>query len=225
MMDALTRVPLSQRAAQSLLDEIANGTWDVGDQLPGEMTLASELGVGRSTIREAIRQLVARRVLVTRQGVGVFVAAVDAVDEWNRLAELAAITDVVQVRVAIESRAAALAADHRDSTDVAAITRALEERNAHTDAPPADLAARDIAFHRTVVAAAHNPLLLALFDTIRPRLVDEMTRLLELLPVADHDAGDHAAVVDAVLACDAERAENLTRTHLLGIATALGALS
>lgn len=224
-MESLTRVPLSQRAAQALLDEITNGTWEVGDQLPGEMALAAELGVGRSTVREAIRQLVAKRVLTTRQGVGVFVTATDAGDEWNRLAELAAIADVVQVRVAIESRAAALAATHHDDTDVTAVTDALATRNAHATAAPAELAAVDIAFHRTVVAAAHNPLLLALFDTIRPRLVDEMTRLLELLPVTDHDADDHTAVADAIIARDATEAENLTRTHLLGIAAALEGLS
>ncbi|MGW4479056.1 FadR/GntR family transcriptional regulator [Rhodococcus triatomae] len=224
-MDTLARIPLSQRAAQALMDEVTNGTWQVGDQLPAETALAAQLGVGRSTIREAIRQLVARRILTTRHGVGVFVASTSAVEEWNHLAEVGAIGDVLQVRIAIESRAASLAAAEHTDSDVATIRTALAERNARQHATAAELAAHDIRFHRTVVVASHNHLLVSLFDTLEPRLVTAMTSLLELLADRPADADDHVAVVDAVLDRRPDDAERLTREHLLGVAAALEALS
>ncbi|MDG3016928.1 FadR/GntR family transcriptional regulator [Speluncibacter jeojiensis] len=214
-------MPLSERAAQELMGEIESGRWEVGDQLPGELALAAELNVGRSTIREAIRQLAARRVLTTRQGVGVFLAATRASEGWDRLAEIAAITEVVQVRVAIESRAAALAAVRHEEADADLIRRALTARNALLGAPSAELAAADIEFHGVLVAASRNSLLDALFTGVRRRLVEAMTELLDLMPATEQDADEHQAVVDAILARDADRAEALTRAHLLGLATSL----
>jgi DNA-binding FadR family transcriptional regulator len=222
-MDALTRVPLSQQAAHALMTEITGGRWELGEQLPGEMALAAELGVGRSTIREAIRQLAAGGVLTTRQGIGVFLASRTPIETWDRLAQISAITDVVQVRVAIESRAAALAALQHDDTDAEAIRRALHERNSLLGATAAELADADIRFHRQVVTAAHNPLLLTLFESLQQRLITAMTTLLKLMPVTHQDAQDHTAVVEAILASEATRAETLTRDYLLGLATSLEA--
>ncbi|MBN9629446.1 MAG: winged helix-turn-helix transcriptional regulator, partial [Actinobacteria bacterium] len=56
-MTPLRREPLAEQAAEALLDRIRAGEWALGQKLPGETTLAPQLGVGRSTIREAIRQL------------------------------------------------------------------------------------------------------------------------------------------------------------------------
>ncbi|QDQ97072.1 FadR/GntR family transcriptional regulator [Tomitella fengzijianii] len=221
-MDALTRVPLSQQAADALLDAIGKGRWEVGEQLPGEVALAGELAVSRSTIREAIRQLAARGVLTSRQGIGVFVTSATPTDGWDRLARLGAIAEVVQVRIAIESRAAALAAAEHDGSDAETIRRALAERNTMADqGDPAELARADIAFHRAVVAAARNELLLALFDSLRPRLEASMGDMLEIMDVTENDAHEHTAIVEAILARRADRAEALTRGQLLGLADAL----
>ncbi|MDH6196703.1 DNA-binding FadR family transcriptional regulator [Mycobacterium frederiksbergense] len=222
-MDALARVPLSQQAAEALLDDVRGGRWEVGQQLPGEIALAAELNVGRSTIREAIGQLVTKGVLTTRHGVGAFLASTTPVEPWDRLAQVSEIAEVMQVRVAIECRAAALAATHHSRGDAAAIRRALKTRNGMLDASPAALAAADIEVHRLIVDAAGNRLLAALFDSIQPRLVAAMTDLLTIVCVADEDAEEHSAIVDAILARDAESAERLTRTHLLDLAAQLEA--
>ncbi|MGW5524174.1 FadR/GntR family transcriptional regulator [Gordonia sp. NPDC003950] len=221
-MEALTRVPLSERAARALLDDIRDGRWAIGEQLPGEVALASELSVGRSTIREAIRRLAARGVLVTKQGVGVFLAAAEPAEPWDQLAQIAEIGDVLQVRVAIESRAAALAALAHDGEDATAIREALNARNDVADSGPEALAAADIRLHRRMVQASHSPLLIALFDSLRPRLITAMTDMLTLMDLDDHDASDHENLVAAVLGRDPETAEHLTRIHLLGLADQLG---
>jgi DNA-binding FadR family transcriptional regulator len=220
-MDALTRAPLSQRAAQSLFDEIVGGRWERDEQLPSETALAAELGVGRSTIREAIRLLAARGMLVTRQGVGVFVRSTAPNDSWDRLAEISAIADVLQVRIAIESRAAALAAERNDAGEIAAVRRALDERDRMRVAAPEVLATADVDFHREIVKASGNAPLLALFDSIRPRIVSAMAEFLSLVAVSADDAVDHEGIVSAIADADSERAERVTREHLLSLVEAV----
>ncbi|NUR24906.1 MAG: GntR family transcriptional regulator, partial [Catenulispora sp.] len=67
--------PLVEQAAAQLREQIVGGAWPVGTRLPGETTLAASLGVGRSTVREAIRALAGEGLLQPRQGAGVFVLA------------------------------------------------------------------------------------------------------------------------------------------------------
>ena len=77
-MTIVRRESLADQAAELLLARIRDGEWRIGAKLPGETTLAPQLGVGRSTTREAIRILAGRGILATRQGAGVFVTAVDS---------------------------------------------------------------------------------------------------------------------------------------------------
>ncbi|MBP6686121.1 MAG: winged helix-turn-helix transcriptional regulator, partial [Leucobacter sp.] len=82
-MAQVQRSSLADQAADVLLARIRAGEWELGAKLPGETTLAVQLGVGRSTAREAIRQLAGLGVLSSRQGAGVFVTALDARDDWD----------------------------------------------------------------------------------------------------------------------------------------------
>ena len=108
-MPQVIRTPLADQAAELLLERIRAGEWELGAKLPGETTLAPQLGVGRSTVREAIRQLAGRGILTTRQGSGVFVTALDTHDDWETVLRRADITTVLEARIAIESEAARLA--------------------------------------------------------------------------------------------------------------------
>ncbi|MSW65357.1 MAG: GntR family transcriptional regulator, partial [Actinobacteria bacterium] len=127
-MTQLTRVPLADQAADVLLARIRSGEWALGARLPGETTLAPQLGVGRSTVREAIRQLAGRGILDSRQGSGVYVTALDAPEDWEQVLRRADIVTVIEARTAIEVEAAALAATRRTPSDLRAIRRALEAR-------------------------------------------------------------------------------------------------
>ena len=74
----LRRSPLVEQAIQRLREQITSGAWPIGARLPSEATLAAELGVGRSTIREAIRALASTGMVESRQGAGTFVRAAAA---------------------------------------------------------------------------------------------------------------------------------------------------
>ena len=221
-MAQVTRTPLADQAAELLLDRVRSGEWALGEKLPGETTLAPQLGVGRSTVREAIRQLAGRGVLASRQGSGVFVTALDAPEDWDSVVRRSDIVAVIEARIAIEGEAAALAAERRSPAELRAIRRALAQREeqrtelaAHVDA--------DTAFHRSVVAASSNPILVELFDGFTPRLRDAMIEMLrtrgEFGGDADHEA--HVRLTAAIADRDPEQARALSREHLRALADAL----
>lgn len=209
--------------ADILLTRIGEGEWQLGQKLPGETTLAAQLGVGRSTVREAIRQLAGRGVLTTRQGSGVFVMALEAPEDWDAVLRRADIVAVIEARTAIETEAAALAATRRTATDLRAIRRALDGRRAHPSGVEAHVDA-DTAFHRSIVIAAHNPILLELFDGFTPRLRQAMVEMLRLRRDDGGQADDdrHALLADAVTARDPARAAAESRSHLVDLARTLG---
>src|SRR6266545_3088251 len=76
----LRRSPLVEQAIDRLREQVTSGAWPVGTRLPSEAALAAELGVGRSTIREAIRALASTGMVESRQGAGTFVRAAAAAE-------------------------------------------------------------------------------------------------------------------------------------------------
>ncbi|MBY4210332.1 FadR family transcriptional regulator [Rhodococcus fascians] len=222
-MTAIRRTSLADQAAELLHAKIQSGEWPVGTKLPGETTLAPMFDVGRSTMREAIRQLAGRGILVTRQGSGVFVESIDeARTDWDKVLQRAHITEVLEARLAIEGEAATLAAARRTPTDLDVIRRSLELRNtARADA--VDLVDADMAFHRTIVVASHNDILLGLFDSMAPRLRDAMIDMLRIAVSFGDDADHHTHtdVVEAIAAREPERAHALTRAHLLELSQSM----
>lgn len=215
-MAQVTRVPLAEQAADLLLDRIREGEWPLGSKLPGENTLGPQLGVGRSTVREAIRRLAGQGVLSTRQGAGVFVDALDIVEDWSVALRMADINSVIEARIAVEVEAAALAAERRSPVELRAIRHAAAERDSQRTEIDAHVDA-DIAFHRAVVTASHNPLIVDLFDSFTPRSRQAMIELLRLRGTLGSDVDQHAhtAILEAIADHDGQTASALARTHLL----------
>lgn len=217
-MVQVRREPLANQAAELLLERIRSGEWTLGEKLPGETTLAPQLGVGRSTVREAIRQLAGRGVLASRQGAGVFVTALDAPEDWDAVLQRAGIVAVIEARIAIETEASALAAARRTPSDLRAIRRALAERATHRSDIEGHVDA-DTVFHRTIVAAAHNAVLLELFDSFTPRLRAAMIEMLRIRRVfaGDADQDAHSELAEAIADRDERAAADLSRAHLRGL--------
>jgi DNA-binding FadR family transcriptional regulator len=222
-MPQVRRSPLADQAAELLLARIRAGEWELGAKLPGETSLGPQLGVGRSTVREAIRQLAGRGVLATRQGAGVFVIALDIPEEWDAVLRRSDIAAVIEARIAIEVEASALAAERRTPADLRALRQALADRDAHRTRIEEHVDA-DHRFHRSIVAAAHNPLLLELFDSFTPRNRLAMIDMLRIRGShgedADHDV--HVSVYEAIRDRSPDLAATLTRDHLNGLKARLG---
>ncbi|ALE07813.1 GntR family transcriptional regulator [Arthrobacter sp. ERGS1:01] len=217
-MSSVHRESLSDQVARLLLERIQAGEWEVGQKLPGETTLGPQLGVGRSTVREAIRQLCGQGVLLTRQGAGVFLHAVNPAEDWDALVTRTNITSILEARIAIECEAAALAAERHTHEDMLAIRAALKLR----DADRITIEVRvdsDTALHRSIVVASHNEVLTELFDTFAARSRDAMILMLKLNnePGTEHDQFTHQAIVEAIATRDAGAASELSRTHLVAL--------
>jgi DNA-binding FadR family transcriptional regulator len=219
----LRRIPLADQAADALFARIRSGEWALGAKLPGETTLAPQLGVGRSTVREAIRQLAGRGILDSRQGSGVFVTALDAPDDWEEVLRRADIVTVIEARTAIEVEAATLAASRRTPSDLRMIRRTLDARTIpgqgveeHVDA--------DMALHRAIVVAAHNDVLTELFDGFVPRVRRAMIDMLRIRPVSDASADQdaHAVVVKAIADRMPDAAARASRAHLDALKAGFG---
>ncbi|MDR2256362.1 MAG: FCD domain-containing protein [Arthrobacter sp.] len=150
---------------ETLRARLKDGTWTVGTRLPGEHELAAELGVGRNTIREALRTLVNSGLLTARRGDGTYVIATDELEAaLARRVDSEQAHRVLEVRGALEIETARLAALRATPDDLAALRALLAERSAATRAhDDAAFLRADLAFHEAVARASGNELLLELY--------------------------------------------------------------
>jgi len=178
----------------------------------------ADVGVGRSTVRQALRALAGAGLVRARHGAGVFVTATEPAEDWPARLRRAAVTDVYEVRLGVEVHAAALAAARRTPEDTAALRAALEGRRTAAAADDAAFVDADIALHAAVVAAAHNPVLTDLFTEFTPALRRGLIEMLDLVGLRRHDpnTGDdtHEALVEAITRGDAEAASTVLREEL-----------
>lgn len=220
------RSSLTGRVTEQLRSLIESGEWPVGQKIPAEPMLADSLGVGRNTVREAVRALVHTGMLEPRQGDGTYVRAADdlgaAVTRRSRRADH---LEVLEVRCSLERDAARLAALRRTPDDVAALRAALARRDQtlRDEDTPAFVEA-DLEFHRVAVQCAHNTLLTELYSHLTESLRDVLVTVMHGPgdDEARHQSGPHAALVEAIAAGDADAAGQavtgyLTETeHLVG---------
>ncbi|OLT56056.1 GntR family transcriptional regulator [Corynebacterium sp. CNJ-954] len=217
-MSQVKRSSLSEQSADVLLKRVQSGEWELGQKLPSETTLATQIGVGRSTAREAIRILAGKGVLASRQGSGVYLTALDVVEEWTSTLTSSDIVSVIEARLAIETEAARLAAERRTPAALRAIRRALKARDTSRDDLEAHVDA-DTAFHRSIVVAAANDVLTDLFDSFTPRLREAMVTMVRGSGAFgdDDDQTIHADLAQAVADKDTDLAARISREHLLGM--------
>ncbi|MEU6426641.1 FCD domain-containing protein [Microbispora sp. NPDC046973] len=207
----------------------------VGDRLPGERQLAEQLGVGRSSVREALRVLETLGVVASQAGRGPDAGAVltsrpgDALTDLLRLhLGLATLSmrEVIDTRLMIEQWAAsrAAAAPTLSASPLTASARTATARMAEAIAAmdaardPAEFVEHDIAFHLALAEAAGNRLIVAIMralrDALRRYAVDAVVRLGDTGGLQDDHRRIHRAIEDgdAGAATDAV-AEHLARAY------------
>jgi DNA-binding FadR family transcriptional regulator len=213
------------QAIAALRDRVVEGVWQVGVRLPSEPVLAAELGVGRSTLREAVRALSHAGVLEVRQGSGTFVRAAPAAAELAVRLQRAQALEVYEVRRALEVEAAATAAKRRTKADLERIDAALERREAARAAGlRAAMLAADLEFHRAVVEAAHNPLLSELYAAALSSISRAIEDVVGDRALTEDTSGLHQELAAAVRRRDSAAAVAAVRAHLDGTHRALAAL-
>jgi DNA-binding FadR family transcriptional regulator len=161
-------VPLATTRRAGLVDQvidqmrsaITTGEWRVGERIPTEPELVTALGVGRNTVREAVRALAHAGLLEVRQGDGTFVRATSELSGAVRRLCGPELRDVLEVRRTLEVEGARLAASARTEAELEQLTALLAARD---DACAGKQWSRfveiDADFHHLVVVASHNTLL------------------------------------------------------------------
>lgn len=213
---------------------IADGRYVPGRRLPAERTLAEQLQVSRATARDAIGLLVARGVLERRQGDGTYVVAATErrmAEIWQDMARNHPMlqADLVEFRAMLEGRTAELAALRHDKADRVR----LQAAHAAVDAAynGSDRLAQirsDVAFHRAIADATHNPVFSYLIASLLALLHDHVQVSLAGLspqsPVSQQLRRQHDALLAAILQRDADRAREVAGGHMDYVAVQLNAL-
>ncbi|WNV77215.1 FadR/GntR family transcriptional regulator [Geodermatophilus sp. DSM 44513] len=221
------RTALVESVVAQLERQLGDGAWSVGERLPAEHRLAEELGVGRSTVREAVRVLLSRGLVESRQGAGTFVRAREprAEDLPARLRR-AGVLEVYEVRHGLEVQAARLAAARRTEADVRRMDDALaRRRRARAAGRPQAFVDADLDFHRAVVAAAGNPVLQELFDAFTAALRAALLDLVADPGYAEDTHALHVALGEAIRRGEPAAAAAATEAHLCGTEAALRRLA
>ncbi|WP_324652771.1 FadR/GntR family transcriptional regulator [Georgenia sp. H159] len=184
--------------------QITTGEWAVGARIPIEPELAEALGVGRSTIREAVRSLASIGMLETLPGRGTFVRSnAPTSSVLSEFLTAYTLEELLSYRRALEVEAAQQAARHRTPEDVAALEAAVSTtlRPSHCPAHGDGETAHELAsrFHYLLFDAARNRLLASLYAGITEKLAEpgHVERLTHAGDAHSMQA-EHERIVDAV---------------------------
>lgn len=204
--EPLRRVGLIDQAAARFRDEVVSGRWPVGERIPTEAALVAEFGIGRNTVREALQSLVHAGLLRREQGRGTFVISrSELTGTLERQLAGGSRRHYLELRLALDSTAASLAAASRTDADVVLLRELRDHREAAWSADDPDArASADLDLHRAIVEATHNPLYVTLYssmlDVFAVHMRDEENE--------DEDAAHrhHHELVEAIADADADRA-------------------
>lgn len=159
-MAQIQRRTLAQEVAERLTEGIINNEYAIGEKLPIEPELMKIYGVGRSSIREAIKILSIKGVLSVQQGVGTFVVSKNIQESLETQMNKAQIEDVFEVRALLESKIASRAAKYHTEKDLKTIKSYLDLRAKLSKENQAlECYQADINFHVAIAEACGNSLL------------------------------------------------------------------
>lgn len=225
----IKRTQRSEEIRRQIEDAIRSGDFGPGDRLPSERQLVETFGVSRVSVREAIRSLEALGLVRVFQGRGAFVT-----DRRSGLGEPMArwleihrgeVLELLGVRGALDEYAAQLAAESKntESRAMISVAAAAFAAAATREAGVEELIQLDVDFHMAIAEASANRLLYDLLTDLHSYLAE--SRYLALAPAGRpaRSAGEHASIVDAIDAAEAEAARQATREHIASVRTVITA--
>lgn len=202
------RAGLVDQVIEQLRDAVTQGEWPIGQRIPTEPELAGQLGVGRNTVREAVRALAHTGLLEVRQGDGTYVRATSEVSGAIRRLCGSELREVLQVRRILEVEGARLAAASRTEEEVVELRSLLERRNAELrEGHWEDFARLDAEFHFAVVQSGHNTLLTEMYRGLTEVITASVAATSNVTPGREYlpEIG-HEGLAEAIADGDADRA-------------------
>jgi GntR family transcriptional repressor for pyruvate dehydrogenase complex len=216
----LHTIPRTKPVPELILDEITRliteGILKPGDRLPSESELAERFGVGRSSLREAMRALQLLGIIEVIQGKGTFLRQTHMLPlatDWARLSKMGLISQVMEARQIIEVAIAQLAAERATDEDIAIMRAAIRRaEEAHGDSVISGEASVD--FHLALAEATHNEVLALMYKTVRD-LYLETARQTQMTPGSvENRLQDHRQILESVEQQNPELASKLMAEHI-----------
>jgi GntR family transcriptional repressor for pyruvate dehydrogenase complex len=209
-------VPLSEKAAEQIIRFIQESRMQKGDRLPNEKNFVDQLNVSRSTIREAMRTLSSRGIVVIRQGSGTYISNLPGVAEdplglQFKYDKSKVLTDLLELRFMMEPAIASYSAERACKEEVEEIMRLARMVSARIRAGESHIEA-DVAFHCKVAQSTGNDILNVLF----PEIVKGIRLFTTLLGdrIIQGVVTDHEKIAIAISTGDSEGAYDAMRVHL-----------
>lgn len=208
---------LGDRATDQLMGLIRERGYSAGDKLPNEYELSALLGVGRNTVREALRALASRNILDIRQGAGTFISQKKGVaddplgfslmEDQRKLVE-----DLMQIRYIIEPQIAALAAQNATSGDIEVLGKLCNEVE-ELISKGEDFTQKDKEFHAQLAACTHNMVI----SNLIPVICEGVTVFSSVVAESEfaQTVKSHREIFDAVREHRAADAQQAMLFHLL----------
>jgi GntR family transcriptional repressor for pyruvate dehydrogenase complex len=223
-IQSFTRKRLSDVVSDQIKRLISDGALMPGDRLPAERDLATQLGVSRPSLREALIRLEADGYIETSGRGGFTVVDVTAPIISKPLAELLlqnprTSADILELRQGLESIATVYAADRATAADLKKIRNAFEElKTCSLSDDRTNLPELDAAFHLAIADATHNVALAHVIHGIHTLIREGMRQYHRLIDYDDAKERQlltqHQAIFDAVMARDAQKARKAAERHL-----------
>jgi GntR family transcriptional repressor for pyruvate dehydrogenase complex len=218
MLNRIERVSATEAVVDQLISLIRRGDLRPGDKLPSEFELMEMLGVGRSTLREAKRVLISLGLVEAHAGRGSFVMELGPDDAINPEVVTLLIADahvmaLYEARAVLEVQISALAAERATDEDLVELEIAL---GALARAVSAGESVYDLAmeFHLILVKAAHNPVLVTLYQPIATLLQEHQRPVYERLSDPAVELRQHREILASIRQRDSALAQATMRRHL-----------
>lgn len=230
MITRVTKKKMSEQIIDQLKEKIKNQEFPPDSKLPSENALAKMFGVSRAPIREALSVLTASGMVESIQGGGNFVKKVPLVNLLNStMIEMITdeeLFDLIEMRMVIETQAAAFAAKRHTTNEINEIEQALEQFAETINDEQAIGDIGDFQFHMSIVKAAHNKFLKQSLENIadlnQKALRFSLKKNIGLSRKRELVYQEHLDIFEAIKSRDSEAAENYMKKHLMNLRLKLG---
>lgn len=211
MEKIIVRKSLADTVADELQRQISKGVYPVDSRLPIEPELMQIFGVGRSTIREAIRILSNNGLLRVQQGLGTFVVRSQVQESLDTQFSRSGIADILEVRQLLEQKIAEKAAVNRTEEQLKKMKQLLKKRKSLAEREETGECIRtDINFHISIAEACGNPILTDLYKSASSHVSRWFMKSHKNASSFRKTQGMHEELYEAIAQGDARKAASVT---------------
>jgi GntR family transcriptional repressor for pyruvate dehydrogenase complex len=223
--DSLTpvvRTTLTADICRKMVGQLIRGSWAEGEKIPSERVLCQKLGVGRASLREALKALEIMGMIETRLGDGTYVCKRSEFFSRPLLWSIASSSEanareLIEARTLIEVELAGLAAEHANEENLKEIGICLELMETAKKRPE-EFVQADVNFHLAIGRAAANSILMNALHLIRNLLQQWILGAVAIKGVPEKACSQHKRILLAIRNADGSGARKEMRSHLRAMA-------